>query len=353
MFNFENRIGSLAVLGRILRAYAEGATAKPHDETAGKYIPLLRKEATEAELENPWFIQPFISYALKSTGESLQQENLEAWLRPYGLFAGHSGKPKNIGVVMAGNIPLVGFHDMLAVLVTGNKFQGKLSAKDARLPVAIAKILTEIEPGWKPHIEFTEGALLNPDAIIATGSDNTSRYFQYYFGKHPHIIRKNRNSPALLQGDETDTDLDALADDVFLYFGLGCRSVSKLLVPEGYDFKPLVKSFEKYGWLINHKKYANNYSYHRAIYQMNREPHLDTGFLLLKQDNGLSSPVAVLFYQYYRTIDEAGTIAVPNIEEIQCLVGNRPGLTAFGASQNPELWDYADGIDTIRFLNSL
>jgi len=252
---------------------------------------------------------------------------------------------------MAGNIPLVGFHDFLSVLITGNKVLAKLSSNDTVLLPFLAKKLIEIEPGFAELIEFTEERLSNFDAVIATGSNNTARYFEYYFGKYPSIIRKNRNSVAILTGNETPEQLDALAEDIFRYFGLGCRNVSKLFLPKDYNFDPFFNAM--YGWkeIINNNKYINNYDYNKAVYLMSNIELLDNEFLLLKEDNGFSSPISVVFYQYYESEDELRKYLSENKEHIQAIVSEKD--IPFGAAQKPQLWDYADGVDTVSFLLNL
>jgi hypothetical protein len=218
----------------------------------------------------------------------------------------------------------------------------------------VAESLIEIEPKFNDLIAFVEERQLkNFDAVIATGSNNTNRYFEYYFKAKPNLLRRSRNSLAVITGEETESELDALADDVFFYFGLGCRNVSKLLLPRGYNLEPFFLALERYKDIINHNKYANNYTYHKAIFLMNLTPHLDNGFLILKQDDGLASPLSVLLFSFYDTEEEVKTYLEVNKEIIQCGVGKASYLLDFGKSQQPELWDYADGIDTIKFLKSL
>jgi len=261
--------------------------------------------------------------------------------------------------VLAGNIPLVGFHDVLCVLISGNFALIKASSQDARLITQVLKRLTAIESAFEQRFAFTE-RLKDFDAVIATGSNNTSRYFEYYFGKVPHIIRKNRNSVAVLTGRETTEQLHALGRDIFDYFGLGCRNVSKLFVPEGYDFVPFFEAIEPYKNIINHHKYNNNYDYNKSIYLVNRDKHLDNGFLLVKEDERMVSPLAVLFFEYYDDLQSLDERLNHEKENIQCIVTAAPlasgawGTTVnFGRSQQPSLWDYADGVDTMDFLTKL
>jgi hypothetical protein len=267
-----------------------------------------------------------------------------------------SEKIKNIGLIMAGNIPLAGFHDLICVLLSGNRALVKLSGDDEHLPKCICEILISIEPEFKNQIHFADGQLREMDAVIATGSSNSSRYFDYYFGKYPHIIRKNRNSAAVLSGSEKPEEIHRLGQDVFQYFGLGCRSVSKLFVPAGFDFDPFFTGIFGFKDIINHNKYANNYEYNKTVYLMQGIPLLENGFLLLKEDIGMSSPVAVLFYEYYSNESELRQRLQMDAASIQCLVSGMDAVdsrTAFGQAQQPELWDYADGIDSLKFLDSL
>jgi len=311
---------------------------------------IFKQISREAENRNPWFTRQFIRYALMSVSGSLHPENIEKWLSEYPDMQ-KQNTPKNIGVVMAGNIPLVGFFDMLCVLMSGNKFIGKLSSKDDVLMKFIADMLIDSENRFKDFIVFEEGFLKDPDAIIATGSDNTSRYFEQYFGKYPNIIRKNRNSVAVLDGNESDEQLRSLADDIFLYFGLGCRNVSKLFIPAGYDPECLLKNTDHYKFIKDNNKYANNYDYNRSVFLVNNIKHTNNGFVLLKESEDLSSPIAVIYFEYYK--DKAGLEQKisTNRDKIQCIVSETyENSIPFGDSQKPQLWDYADGIDTMRFL---
>jgi hypothetical protein len=285
--------------------------------------------------------------ALKAIADELTNENLVKWTGMYPALA-NDIKPVNVGVIMAGNIPLVGFHDFLSVLITCNNIIAKTSSKDSDLIAFVSGILCDIDPGFKEKIRFTEDVLSGFDAVIATGSDNSSRYFEYYFGKYPRIIRKNRKSLAIIEGSETDEDLTALGSDVFSYFGLGCRNVSKLFVPSGYDFSRLMKAWDKYSGVINHSRYASNYDFSKAVYIVNKEKFTDAGFILLKENQGLSSPVAVLYYEYCNSFDEAERNTENLKETIQCICSKNH--IPFGKAQAPALWDYADGIDTVEFL---
>ncbi|MGZ3873152.1 MAG: acyl-CoA reductase, partial [Mucilaginibacter sp.] len=242
----------------------------------------------------------------------------------------------------------------LCVLVTGNFALIKTSGQDARLIKHILQMLINIEPEFNDRFSFVD-RLENFDAVIATGSNNSSRYFDYYFGKVPNIIRKNRNSVALLTGNETAEQLYQLGHDIFDYYGLGCRNVSKLLVPSDYNFNFFFESIEPFQPIIHHNKYNNNYGYNKSIYLVGSEQHLDNGFLLLKENKSLSSPLSVVFYEYYEDLQTVQTLLESESENIQCIVSQLPlavesQVVDFGMSQQPALWDYADGVDTMEFL---
>lgn len=304
---------------------------------------------------NPWFTRENIISAFQSIAASLTPDKIRKWFLSYGESL--SEEPKNkVAVIMAGNIPMVGFHDLLCVLVSGNIFVGKLSSQDKFLLPAITEELIMINPLWKQYIVFTEDFLKDFDKVIATGSNNSSRYFDYYFGRYPHIIRKNRNSIAILTGDESHEELKLLAGDIFQYFGLGCRNVTKIFIPEKYDLSILENALVFYkNRLYNHNKFMNNYDYHKSIFLMNSIPYLDFGYCLLREDASIHSPISVILYQYYNSITDVLEIIEDTRDQIQCIVSKDnliPQGISFGQSQKPELWDYADGIDTLQFLIS-
>lgn len=304
---------------------------------------------------NAWFTPENVKRAVTAVGKSLNAADLTAWLSKYKIDTNVGGK--KVGLILAGNIPLVGFHDVLCVLVTGNYALIKVSTQDARLIKHILNKLIELEPGFGDQFSFVE-RLENFDAVIATGSNNTSRYFEYYFSKVPHIIRKNRNSLAVLTGNETAEQLSKLGHDIFDYYGLGCRNVSKLLVPKDYNFNFLFESIQSYYPILNHNKYNNNYDYNKSIYLVNMAKHLDNGFLLVKEDENWVSPLAVLYFEYYKDIKSAEQKIAEVSDKIQCVVSALPlqipnQVVNFGMSQQPALWDYADGIDTMDFLSNL
>jgi hypothetical protein len=311
----------------------------------------LNEILIKSEQKNRWFVRENLLFALEAWADLLKLDRLRSWTSPYQ----YSEKPQKIGVIQAGNIPLVGFHDFLSVLISGHHFVGKLSSKDEILPVYLSDKLIEIEPVFTDYISW-ESRLTSVDAIIATGSDNSARYFEYYFGNKPNIIRKNRSSWAIISGNETKEELALLGEDIFRYYGLGCRNLSKLFVPENYDFTAFFEAIEPYNWVYNNNKYANNYDYNQSIYLLNQVPFLQNGFLILKEDILHHSPLSVLFYEMYRDVDDV-VERIKNTEvEIQC-VSDQKKLTElsvpFGQAQKPGLNDYADNIDTLEWLSHL
>lgn len=312
--------------------------------------PLFR----QAENQNPWFTPRSLEQALKALRLMLDAQALEQWVSSYTLL--EPVTPKQVGLMLAGNIPAVGFHDILAVLISGHTACIKLSAQDTALPMWLLSQLKEIDSRFSERIQV-EDMLKNKDAYIATGSDNSARYFNYYFGKYPHLIRSNRTSVAVLHGDESPADLQALGADIFDYFGLGCRNVSKVFVKNQGQLTDLLDALEPFSWVGNHHKYFNNYEYNKSIYLVNRNLHLDNGFLLLKESPDLVSPIGVLFYEIYFEEQELKTKLKDLDAKIQCVVGSQkidlPGIVPFGQSQCPKPWDYADGVDTLQFLSGL
>ena len=292
-------------------------------------------------------------FAIKSWADALNEENIDKWLSAYSADIAREGhKEKSVALILAGNIPLVGFHDFLSVLITGNKALIKTSSNDQHLLPFLAKYLTAVDERLKDKITFVEGKLENFDTVIATGSNNTARYFEYYFKDKPSIIRKNRNSVAVLNGKETKEDLENLGEDIFRYFGLGCRNVSKLFVPKGYSFVAFFEAIFKYQDVIHYEKYANNYDYNKAVFLMSNFKLLDNGFLTLKEDPSYASPISSVFYEFYENIEDLQTRLEADAEQIQCIVSNDliKNSIPFGQTQNPQLWDYADNVDTITFL---
>jgi hypothetical protein len=302
-----------------------------------------------AGIENGWFIPGFVDTAVKNIALSfLQKEQLEKWVDEYQLPAENTA-PRTIGIIMAGNIPLVGFHDFLCVFISGHKAVIKPSSKDQVLIKHLVEKMAEWDHQVSNLVEFSE-MLKGCDAYIATGSNNSSRYFDYYFAKYPHIIRRNRTSVAVLTGNETKQELEKLADDVYLYFGLGCRNVTKLYVPEGYDFVPLLEAFKKYNYLTDQHKYKNNYDYNLALHLLNKKYYMTNGSILLIEDTAIFSPISQLNYEFYSGNDDLSA-KLPAAQDLQCIAGK--GFTPFGEGQCPSISDYADGVDTLKFLVAL
>ncbi|MGC4235068.1 MAG: acyl-CoA reductase [Niabella sp.] len=320
----------------------------------GQYIQQNNEEwqsiKERAYINNPWFLPEFIDLGLRNIIDHfLQEDALRSWVKLYPGIKEENPVPRLIGIVMAGNIPLVGFHDFLCVFVSGHKCLIKPSSKDEILIKHLAEKLIEWQPGLKDFIAFAE-LLKNCDAYIATGSNSTAGYFEYYFGKFPHIIRRNRTSAAILTGEETKEDLELLADDVYQYFGMGCRNITKLYVPQSYNFLPLIEVFKKYEYLADHHKYKNNYDYNLALHILNNRVYMSNASLLLIEEEAIFSPVSQLNYQYYESLDAVTRILEHN-EAVQCIVGK--GFIPFGAAQRPRLTDYADGVDTMKWLGEL
>lgn len=312
----------------------------------------IQDMAWRAGNANAWFDEQNVTHAFNGIIQLLDKQSLEDWVFAYDL---EQLTPRKVGVVMAGNIPMVGFHDMLCVLMAGHDLYAKLSSSDTYLMKQLAEQLIRIEPEFGNKIHFVE-LLKEVDAIIATGSDNTSRYFEYYFSKKPHIIRRNRTSLGILTGDESTAELAALGTDIVQYYGLGCRNVSKVFVPEGYSFTPFFEAIEPLKDVASHHKYHNNFDYNKSILLINRTPHLDNGFLLVTESPQMVSPISVLYYQTYADARDLQQQIEAVADKTQCLVsaqGWYKNSTNFGQAQCPAVWDYADGVDTLRFLSQL
>lgn len=319
----------------------------------GKYLLQNNDEWQQVKLrayqENPWFNAEFIDIAAENIARSfLDDQLLIDWLKHYPAL-NQQNVMKTVGIVMAGNIPLVGFQDFLCVFMSGHKQQIKLSSKDQILMQHLLGKLREWDPEFAGLVSVVE-RLKDCDAYIATGSNNSSRYFDYYFGDHPHIIRKNRTSVAVLDGKETKEDLDALANDLMLYFGLGCRNVTKLYVPDGYDFIALLDALKPYNYYLDFHKYHHNFDYQLAILLMNSKYYMSSGSLLLIESEDLFSPISRVNYSFYQNLDELKSSLTSN-ENIQCIIGK--GFTPFGHGQAPTLMDYADNVDTMAFLGGI
>jgi hypothetical protein len=332
----ENRINAFATLGQRLNHWENGEKEALYDRV---------------QAENPWFTTPNLDLAFRGIQKFLTPEKLHELVSGYTF----KSEPKKVGVAMAGNIPLVGFHDLLCVLLSGHSIVIKPSSQDSVLIRFIKDQLIDIEPAFAEKI-FIEERLNHVDALIATGSDNTARYFEYYFRKIPHIIRKNRSSCAILVGEEPAEELSALGNDVFSYFGLGCRNVSKLFVPADYKFDGMFRSWENFSSIIHHHKYANNYDYRKSIYLVNRDPFFDNGFVLITENKALVSPISVLFFEYYEDQKDLHQKMEEQKDKIQCIVSAQgwwPGSVGFGQAQFPDVADFADGVNTLAFLQSL
>lgn len=338
----------LQELGSFLTGFCD-----PTETKEGLWHTKLEDAIRIAQHKNSWFTRENVLFALHQWGNLLTKSNLENWMASYQIPV--NGAPKTIAVIMAGNIPLVGLHDFLSVLVTGNKVLAKLSSNDEVLLPLIAEFLMEREPALRGQMAFTQEKLTGFDAVIATGSNNTGRYFEHYFGKYPSIIRKNRNSVAVLTGNETKAQLRALGIDIFTYFGLGCRSVSKIFVPKDYGFDVFFESIYGFKDIINNHKYANNYDYNKAVYLMSEYKILDNNFLLLKEDTQYGSPIGTLFYEFYDTITQLQERFREDRNQLQCIVANgcMGNCMDFGQTQRPNLGDYADDVDTVSFLLNL
>lgn len=355
------RISAFAKAGSLLTSYLNGKLGENKESDWKEKIDIALQTA---EAKNPWFTQENLEYCLQQWSEALEKEKLESWLAPYHL---QNISPQTVAIIAAGNIPLVGLHDVMTVILTGHRALIKVSGNDDVLLPLILDLakshLAELEDSY----QFTKEKLEGYDAVIATGSDNTARYFEYYFGKKPHIIRKNRNSIAVLTGDESIEDMIALSEDVFRYFGLGCRSVSHLKIPRGYNFDRFFNGMYSKRDLINNRKYLNNYDYNKAVYLMSEFDCLDNEFLIIKEEeNSYTSPIASLGYSYYENLDEVATEISSNQDELQCVVSSAetrhkmglsnltaPQFVDFGMTQQPQLSDYADGVDTVDFLIGL
>ncbi|HTB32217.1 MAG TPA: acyl-CoA reductase [Bacteroidia bacterium] len=350
----EEAIESFNALGEEIKNFLEGKAYQQEE---------WEKTLLRAEQENPWFTQENIRLSLGGVLLWLDRDTLNKWLDKYPELNFGNNKPLTIGVVMAGNIPLVGFHDFLCVLISGNKIQAKLSHADQRLLPFIAGKLIEIEPEWKERIEFVDKLSTALDGVIATGSNNTAKHFEFYFKNVPNIIRRNRNGIAILDGAETNEELHTLGQDIFSYFGLGCRNVSKVYVPEGYVFDNFFRNIESYKNVINHNKYHSNYVYNRTIYLMDGKVFTDNGFLAVINNTHPSSPIAVLNFEEYKDMPELVKHLTGLLDQIQCVavtegVKNKLNtselpLVNIGETQSPTLSDYADGVDVMKFLFQL
>jgi Acyl-CoA reductase (LuxC) len=331
--NKSDRIEALIQLGQVI--------SPEHDS--------VLKLMEEARIANPWFTESNVRYCLNNWCEALAPAKVEKWIKPI-----EEVEVKNVGIVMAGNIPLVGLHDLLAAIACGHNAIVKMSHNDDVLMQFVVDSLQNFNSEFKDSIKVQD-QIKGVDAIIATGSNNSSRYFEYYFKNIPHVIRKNRTSVAVISGNESEEELIALSDDIFMYFGLGCRNVTKLYVPDNYDFMQLITAFDKYKYLIDHHKFANNYTYHKAIFLMNLDTHLDSGFALFKEDEGLHAPLSCVFYEAYSDVKSVKNKLTSIDTEIQLVLSNDQNVSSnrFGSAQHTSLLDYADKVDTLIFLQNI
>ncbi|MEL6972303.1 MAG: acyl-CoA reductase [Bacteroidota bacterium] len=340
MMTADDRFNALVALGKQLRADTDGFLAATIGRTA---------------LHNPWFTEANQQQAISAiVDHMLAPEQLSVWWKKYALT--EPVQQQRVGLVLAGNLPLVGFHDILCVFASGHQAVVKLSDKDPYLLPAVLRALRQVAPESEAYFSLVD-KLKDFDAVIATGSNNTARYFEAYFGKYPHVIRRNRNGVAILTGTETADQLLALGHDIFDYFGLGCRNVAKLYVPEGYDFKPLLEALHEHRQIVNHTKYKNNFDYNYALYILNKVEYLANGCIILTENTSLQSPIACLHYEHYSSEEVLASQLSEIQEQIQLVVG--PTLSEdiptfpYGAAQQPSLFDYADGVDTMDFLLQL
>ncbi|WNH11732.1 acyl-CoA reductase [Thalassobellus suaedae] len=346
----QEKIDAFIKLGDFLKQFSnEFIQKKDNIEHNDLFFDGFKHQLKLAEEHNGWFTKENIVFAIKGWTELLTQANLNKWLEHYSI---NISEPKQVAIIMAGNIPLVGFHDFLSVLISGHKVLVKQSSNDKHLLPYLAKYLEYVAPEFKGKISFTEAKIENFDAVIATGSNNTARYFEYYFKGKPSIIRNNRNSVAVLTGNETAEDLKNLSEDIFRYYGLGCRNVSKLFVPKDYKFDAFFEGIYHWHPIVEKAKYANNYDYNKAVYLMSEFDMLENGFFMIKEDESYASPIATLFYEFYENTEQLKKKLEEDDNKIQCIVSKdfTENEIAFGATQKPQLWDYADSVDSIEFL---
>lgn len=312
----------------------------------------LKKWCINAEIKNSWFTEDNVRNSLENCITFLDENELNKWVSKYNFT---SEKLKKVGLILAGNIPLVGFHDILSVLISGNIALIKLSSEDNYLIKEILKILVKLEPKFIARFEYVE-MLKEAEAFIATGSNNSNRYFEKYFSGKPNIIRGNRTSVAVLSGKETKEELMQLSNDVFQYFGLGCRNVSKILVPKNFILDPVFEAFEHWNFLFNHNKYTNNFTYNKSIYLLGKEQFLENGFFILKESEELVAPVGVVFVEFYNNRTHLNAIIERMLPNLQCIASQDKSINQaipFGTLQKPSLLDYADGVDTMHFLTNI
>jgi hypothetical protein len=341
------RTAAFIKLGHVLRSFAEGDPWPGHGSglTEAEYIG-FDTAIRSARARNGWYTEENVRHAALGISHMLQESAITEWLAKYPQLG--STLSRTVGIIMAGNIPFVGFHDLLCVLISGHRVIVKSASDDAGLTPALLGLLAYCSPDLAAQVRLTPGKLGKVDAVIATGSDNTARYFEHYFGQLPRIVRRSRTSVAVLDGTETDTELAALGEDVFRYFGLGCRNVGKVFIPRDFNLDGLFGALFPWKEVINHNKYANNYDYNKAVWLLDRVPLIENGFLILKEDNALSSPVASLYYERYDDRSAVEARLKEDEQRLQCIMGH--GHLPFGEGQFPGPGDYADKVDTLAFL---
>lgn len=345
----ESKINALVRLGRVMSSIGNEKDWQGFDLgiTADEYEK-LKLVVNEAKIHNGWFERSEVLRAFRAWGELLKEESLKSWLDRY---QSNYTDSKRVAIIMAGNIPLVGMHDLISVYISGHIAKVKMSSEDDRILTALLEVWGLFDETLTEVIQIAGPKMGEFDAVIATGSNNTARHFEQYFGGYPNIIRKNRTSIAILFGDETEEQLKELGTDIFAYFGLGCRNVTKLYLPKGYDLDKVFGGLFHWQNVVNNKKYGNNYDYHKAIFLLEGFDILENGFILLKEDESLNSPIGALYYEYYEDENSLRDKLEGMKEDIQCVVSAKD--IPYGKAQSPNLWDYADGVDTMKFLMEL
>lgn len=348
----EQQLSGLVQLGRVMAAIGAAQPWPGHaiGLSEGEYEQLDRL-VLQAHIANGWATEENVRHAFAAWGATLVQEDIARWLAAHPELAQGPASVRTVGIILAGNVPLVGLHDVLCVWLSGHNARVKCSSQEPDLLPALVGVLDHFVPGTKERITFVADKLGEVDSVIATGSNNTARYFEHYFGHLPRIVRKSRVSVAVLDGTETPEELERLAEDVFRYFGLGCRNVSKAYIPQDFDIDWLFGAFFPWKDIVNHKKYGNNYDYTRALWMLDRVPFLENGFFLIREAEALPSAVATMHVERYTDRVAVTSALEAHQEDIQCIVGH--GHVPFGQAQRPGLAEYADGVDTLRFLLDL
>ena len=345
MVTLKKRINALNHLGKLFEELCNSKKNSKYDF----WIKKFEKEIIVAHQYNNWFTKEYILLSLNQWSKELSKKNIISWIKEYNI---KDCSDKTVAIIMAGNLPLVGFHDLLCAILLNFNCIIKLSSNDKVLIPLIVDYLNTLIPSFKNKIKFVDKPLKNFDGVIATGSNSSFKHFEYYFKNYPRVLRKSRHSIAILNGKESKSDLKSLGNDIFNYFGMGCRSVSKIFVPTNYNFDLLFNALYDFRDIINHNKYANNYDYNKAVYLMGEQKFIENGFLLIKKDNNLGSPIACLFYENYNSISEIKKKVKSFEDSLQCVVSNIDIFSSikFGLSQYPKINNYADNVDTLKFL---